>query len=174
MGGSGSEHSASLVRARCAQGSPTVRNRMDAKQVAGLLKAPQKVVRDLAQTALRALERVDNLEQELRRAQESHAALSSEKLPVVIVLDRDGWIEVYSVSGLPVKIVNRPDTGNEEWEYITKRVPMWMRFVLEEKPIARGTTKACPTKQSLQLVELMKERIALAQIIAGNTNESNQ
>lgn len=139
---------------------------MSQNQIVGLQNAPQRHVRRLASTALHFLQQVDELTAQVRQLQESRAE-SDKQQPVLIVLNRDGFVEVFARQWLPLHIVCRPDLGSvleeEADKYVLDHCPWQYRELLATdvgKRIATGNTRCCLTLSGWKVVELTKEKLA--------------
>lgn len=138
------------------------------KQLTGYLHAPQRHVRRLAETAAKLLEQVDEQAAKIRRLEEQVAA-SQSQLPVLIVLHRDGFVEVVCRDRVPVHIVCRPDLGTTSRDeqaadkFVLDHMPRQYRELLtsaESKVIATGNCRCCLSRTGYQLIELTKEKLA--------------
>jgi hypothetical protein len=93
-------------------------SQMTPKQVANLQHHPDRTVKRLVATALKAMERCDELDRENRRLQEEKAATELEKPPILILADHKGEILVKSERYQPVKVVpiHEADSRNPDEE----------------------------------------------------------
>jgi hypothetical protein len=119
-------------------------SQMTPKQVANLQHHPDRTVKRLVATALKAMERCDELDRENRRLQEEKAATELEKPPILILADHKGEILVKSERYQPVKVVpiHEADSRNpdEEDDDARKRTPLSHRHLWDCKTIATGHT----------------------------------
>lgn len=121
--------------------------------------------------------KIDELRDELRRAQEKLAAMEVSSPPVVIILHRDGFVEVFAEAYFRVHFVCRPDLGRSledaADDYVLSQLPINHRALIETdrgKRIAFGSTKGCMNLTSWNYAKLMREKIAGAWV-ARLTNE---
>jgi hypothetical protein len=119
-------------------------NPMTPKQVAGLTHHPDRTVKRLVATALKAMERCDELAAENRRLQEEKAAEEVEKPPILILADHKGGIEVKAEVYHRVKVIpiHEADSRNpdEEDDDARKRTPLSHKHLWDAKTIATGHT----------------------------------
>lgn len=112
------------------------------KQVEGLQHSPDKIVRRLVLTAMKAMERCDELDRENRRLQEEKAAQELERAPILILADHRGGIEVKAECYQPVKVVpiHEADSRNpdDEDDDARRRTPLSHQHLWDCKTIARG------------------------------------
>ena len=120
---------------------------MTLRQIEGYLNAPKRDMKRLAITARQALLRVDELSAEVRRLQEKIAGLELATSEEVIVIHKDGYVEVFAESPRKTKIVNRPDLGRDREEeadqWVLKRLPLSHRLMMESDKrvrVAVGST----------------------------------
>lgn len=133
---------------------------MTPKQLQGLQHCPDKRVSGAVAAALAAMERADALELRVRELEEEKAAAELAKEGrILIVLHRDGFVEVWAHDWMPVKVANMPDLGSgseEEAEgYMLKRLPMPFRELYEKhgKRIVAGSCKGCMDRTSFRLLQ---------------------
>jgi hypothetical protein len=107
------------------------------KQVANLQHHPDRTVKRLVETALKALKRCEELTEENR-------TLSLEKPPILILADHKGGILVKAERYQPVKVVpiHEADSRNpdEEDDDARKRTPLSHKHLWDAKTIATGHT----------------------------------
>ncbi len=117
---------------------------MTPKQVANLQHHPDRTVKRLVATALKALERCDELDRENRRLQEEQAVKEIERPPILIIADHKGGILVKAERYQPVKVVpiHEADSRNqdEEDDDARARTPLSHRHLWDSKTIATGHT----------------------------------
>lgn len=134
------------------------------EQVEWLESRRHPTVRRLAITARTALEQRDDAQYELRAAQEALAAAQLKKERrygerLLVVLHRDGFVEVWAKSWRPVQIACMPDFGrerfNEAEQYMLSKLPFPYRELYERKgkQIVAGSIHGCATAEAIELAE---------------------
>lgn len=133
---------------------------MTLSQVAGYVNAPKRDLSRLALTAQRALLRADELELQVRQLQGRLAAMELESAAEVIVIHRDGLVEVFAEAYRRTKIVNRPDLGrnreDEADEWVLKRLPLSHRLLMqstERLRVAVGHVSGCMDRYRFECLQ---------------------
>lgn len=140
------------------------------QQVIGFRHAPQVVVRRLAHTAEKALERIDSLQGELRTCQESQAARQLERNDyIVVLLHRDGLVEVWSRDWRPVKFAHVPNLldYDEAIAWACRRLPRnYAELLLTDagRVVASDSTRSCLTGDSAKRVDEKLTDIAIVKL----------
>jgi hypothetical protein len=144
------------------------------RQLEGFQHAPNRTVKRLALTAIALTERCEELARKLREVEEQRASEQLERDGrLLVVLHRDGYVEVYSSAWQPVVIANMPSLGpgsEEEAEgYMLKRLPLPYRQLYSEgKRILAGSCAGCMDRTAYRL--LKHELAALEGLKALNAN----
>lgn len=112
------------------------------KQVEGLRHYPDKMVQRLVTTALKAMQRCDELAKDNERLAEEKTAEDLSKTPILILADHKGGIVVKAESYQPVKVIpiHEADSRNpdEEDDNARARTPQSHQHLWDCKTIARG------------------------------------
>lgn len=148
---------------------------MTLRQLEGLRHAPNRTMQRLAMTAIGAMERCDALAREVRELEERIAAEQLAKEDrLLVVLHRDGFVEVFASDWRPVKIAQLPSLGRgreEEAEgYMLRRLPSpYQGLYREGKRITAGHCGGCMNWNSYRLLQY--EMLAL-QALNANGDET--
>lgn len=150
------------------------------QQVIGFRHAPQTIVRRLAVTAERALERIDSLQGEVRTLQEAQASRQLERNDyIVVLLHRDGLVEVWSKDWRPVKFAHVPNLLDYEAAvaWACRRLPRnYAELLLTDagRVIASDTTRSCLTGAAVEQVEAKLTDIAIVKLFEELAKEETQ
>ncbi len=137
-------------------------------QATGLLHAPQRHVRELAAWGLALHDRIEDCERRLRAAQEGQAAEQLARTDyILVVLHRDGYVEVWAREWRPVRIAHLPELADEaEAEaWMLARLPAYYADLIRTdagRRIATGHAKGCLGKSEH---ELLQRRLADIQAV---------
>lgn len=139
---------------------------MTRKQLEGLKHCPDKRVREAATAALSYAQRADDAEAQVRELQERLAA-KEQSYRILVILHRDGTVEVWSECWLPVKFVHWHDLGKsregEAEDYMRGRLPESYRSIYDStgKRIGRDTCKGCRSRAEFDYMKLQLETLRL-------------
>lgn len=140
------------------------------QQVIGFRHAPQTVVRRLAHTAEKALERLDVMVGELRTLQESQAGRQLERNDyIVVLLHRDGLVEVWSRDWRPVKFAHVPNLADydEAIRWACRRLPRcYSELLLTDagRVVASDSTRSCVTGASAKRIDEKLTDVAIVKL----------
>lgn len=150
------------------------------QQVIGFRHAPQSIVRRLAVTAERALERLDSLAGEVRTLQESQAAKQLERTDyIVVLLHRDGLVEVWSKDWRPVKFAHVPDLEDYDAAvaWACRRLPRnYAELLMTDagRVVASDSTRSCLSGDGVERVEAKLADVAIVKMFEELAKEEKQ
>lgn len=132
-----------------------------ARQLEGLRHCPDKRVQRAVAIAEKEMQRRDDAERKVRDLQEELAAkeLAQDKR-VLVVLQRDGTVEVWTKADIIVKFAHLHDLGRgneEEAEaYMLKRLPVPYKEIYEVsgKRVASDNCRGCLSREGFRLLEI--------------------
>lgn len=140
---------------------------MTRKQLEGLKYCPDKRVREAVASALSYCQRADDAEQQVRELQERLAAVESD-YRVLVVLHKDGWVEVCCGKKIPVKFAHVPELGrgreDEADTFAVSRLPVSYKEIYDAK-VAHNTCKGCLSREGYKLLKMDLEAIALVRAV---------
>jgi HEAT repeat protein len=132
---------------------------MTRKQLEGLQHCPDKRVREAVASALAYSQRAEDAEAQVRELQERLAA-KEQDCRILVILHRDGHVELWSKHKLPVKFAHWHDLGkggdDEAEEYMRGRLPELYRSIYdsdEGKRIGAGSCKGCLSRGEFRYVQ---------------------
>lgn len=134
-------------------------------------KAGTPKVRRLAHTAAKAMERADVAEQRLLEAEQRIALMQSERRDYILVLlYRDGSVEVWSSDWRPVKFAHVPNLIDQEAavEWAVRGLPRcYAELVLTDsgRCIAFDSTKGCLSSDAFARVSAKLEDLAMFELL---------
>lgn len=140
------------------------------QEVIGFRHAPNKIVRRLAVTAERALERLDSMAGEVRTLQEASAAKQLDRTDyTVVLLHLDGLVEVWSRDWRPVKFAHVPNLADydEAVAWACRRLPRnYAELLLTDagRVIASDSTRSCLTGTAVERVEAKLADVAIVKL----------
>lgn len=133
------------------------------KQLEGLRHCPDRRVSEAVATALAALQARDDAERRVQDLQD-RIVLKENEYRILVILHKDGRVELWSKQWMPVKFAHWPDVGADEAEeYMRSRLPLQFKelYDVDGKKIGVDSCKSCLSRGELRHVQSQLAEIQL-------------